>query len=521
MAIMKYPIGIQVFDKIRTNGMVYVDKTEMIYHLVTHGEYYFLSRPRRFGKSLLISTLEAYFKGKKELFKGLAIERLEKDWVDYPVLHLDFNGGNYVSADYLKNKLVLMLSNWEEEYGRNPNEVEPEDRFAGIIKRACEKAGKPVVILVDEYDKPLLQNLSNETIHNQLRDMMKAFFSQLKSQDRYIRFAFLTGVTKFSKVSVFSDLNNLKDITLSTLYETICGISQDEVDCYFTQPLQEMADANGYTFEEAKRKLAEKYDGYHFSRKLTDMYNPFSLLNAFSELSYNSFWFGTGTPTFLIELLRNNDIAIDELGNMLMSGDELGNVDGVLKNPTSVLFQSGYLTIKEYNSEEDLYILGFPNQEVTDGFFKILLPFYANVNAGSVSGTIFRLRNAILKADIDTFMLILQSFFAGYDYSLIPRHDLERHYQNVIYAVCKLIGLRVKAEYHTSYGRIDMLIETKDSVFIFEFKLNVKSTSIALRQIEHKNYATQFAADTRKVYRIGVNFDSAIRGIKDWQVVGQ
>ena len=513
---MRYPIGIQSFKDLRDNDCVYVDKTALIYRLATKGKFYFLSRPRRFGKSLLISTLEAYFLGQKELFKGLAIEELEKDWAQYPVLHLDLNAGDYQSAEYLKNKLNLFLSKWEILYGKDHNELEPEDRLGGIIQRAYEKTGKQVVVLVDEYDKPLLQNLVNEELHTRLRGVMKAFFSQLKSQGQYIRFALITGVTKFSKVSIFSDLNNLSDLTLNADYETLCGISQEELDNYFHDSIQEMADANGYTFDEARKKLASKYDGYHFSENLTDMYNPFSLLNAFNVRKYRSFWFETGTPTFLIKLLQKNNYALEKFDSLRMSMRSLGEVNAVLKNPVPVLFQSGYLTIKSYDNDSQLYTLDFPNEEVSDGFFNSLLPYYANVDDNEVEDTIYQLRKAIAKADIDGFMLILQSFFAGYDYSLIPRNDLERHYQNVIYAVCKLIGLRVSAEYHTSNGRIDMLIQTKDAVFIFELKLNT-GTANALRQIERKDYAAQFATDSRKVYKIGVNFDSEIRGIKDWK----
>ena len=515
--MIKYPIGIQSFKSLREAGFVYVDKTALIYRLANKGGgFYFLSRPRRFGKSLLISTLEAYFLGQKELFKGLAIEQMEKDWVQYPVLHMDLSGGNFQELKEFEYLIDNYLTKWEEVYGSRPSERTLSLRFAGIIERAYQKTGRQVVILVDEYDKALLQNLGNSTLHDELRNIMKAVFTQLKSQGQYIRFAMITGVTKFSKVSIFSDLNNLADLTLRADYETLCGISQEELDNYFHDSIQEMADANGYTPEQARDKLAAKYDGYHFSRKLTDIYNPFSLLNAFESLSYDSFWFASGTPTFLIELLRRNDIALDELNSFKMGTLELGNVDLVLKSPIPVLFQSGYLTIKGYDGENELYDLGFPNKEVIDGFFKALLPVYANVSNGSVSNTIVDLRTAISKGDIDSFMLILQSFFAGYDYSLIPRNDLERHYQNVIYAVCKLIGLRVSAEYHTSNGRIDMLIQTKEAVFIFEFKLNV-STDRALRQIERKNYAAQFATDSRKVYKIGVNFDSEIRGIKDWK----
>ena len=515
---MRYPIGIQSFKALREGGFVYVDKTELIYRLANiGGGYYFLSRPRRFGKSLLISTLEAYFLGQKELFKGLAIEQMEKEWVQYPVLHMDLSGGNFQEVKELEYLIDNYLTKWEDIYGSRPSERTLSLRFAGIIERAYQKTGRQVVVLIDEYDKALLQNLGNSTLHDEQRNTMKAVFTQLKSQGQYIRFAMITGVSKFSKVSIFSDLNSLDDLTLRADYETLCGISQEELDNYFHDSIQEMADANGYTPEEAKNKLAAKYDGYHFSRKLTDIYNPFSLLNAFNSLSYDSFWFETGTPTFLIKLLRKNNYDLEKFDSLRMSMRSLGEVNQVLKNPVPVLFQSGYLTIKGYNDDNQLYNLGFPNEEVSDGFFNSLLPYYANVDDNEVEDTIYQLRTAIAKADIDGFMLILQSFFAGYDYSLIPRNDLERHYQNVIYAVCKLIGLRVSAEYHTSNGRIDMLIQTKDAVFIFEFKLNTGTTN-ALRQIERKDYAAQFAADSRKVYKIGVNFDSEIRGIKDWKV---
>ena len=375
---MKYPIGIQSFKDLRDNGCIYVDKTALIYRLVKQGKFYFLSRPRRFGKSLLISTLEAYFLGQKELFKGLAIEELEKDWVQYPVLHMDLSGGNFQELKEFEYLIDNYLTKWEDIYGSRPSERTLSLRFAGIIERAYQKTGRQVVVLIDEYDKALLQNLGNSTLHDELRNTMKAVFTQLKSQGQYIRFAMITGVTKFSKVSIFSDLNNLADLTLRADYETLCGISQEELDSYFHSSIQEMADANGYTFEQAKEKLASKYDGYHFSRKLTDIYNPFSLLNAFDSLSYDSFWFETGTPTFLIKLLQKNNYALEGFDNLQMSMRSLGEVNDVLKSPIPVLFQSGYLTIKSYNDDNQLYTLDFPNEEVSDGFFNSLLPYYAN-----------------------------------------------------------------------------------------------------------------------------------------------
>lgn len=517
-SMKKYPIGIQTFADIRNEGYIYVDKTDLVFKLANEGRYYFLSRPRRFGKSLLISTMGAYFSGKKELFKGLSIEKLEKDWTQCPVFLLDLNGGLFTSVENFRNELNQTLTKWEEQYGKGEGEILPGDRFRGLIKRAFDMSGrKKVAILVDEYDKPLLQNIGDTTLQDDLRKEMKAFFSQIKSQDQYIRFAFFTGVTKFSKVSIFSDLNNLTDISFDKRYDRICGISQKELTDVFEQSIKEMAEANNVDYGTMVGKLQARYDGYHFSEGMTDMFNPFSVLNALSSQKLRDYWFSTGTPTFLMQLLRNNSIAIDQLGSLEMDESAISDVDVMMHDPVPVLYQSGYLTIKSYDSDSMLYTLDFPNQEVSGGFMTHLLPFYSNIQVTRVSGTIEQLRKAIVAADINRFMLIMKSFFAGYDYSVIGKESLEVYYQNVIFAICKLIGLRVKAEYHTSSGRIDMLIETGNSVFIFEFKLNL-GVEDALAQIEAKDYSAQFAADSRKVYKIGVDFDSSIRGIKDWKV---
>lgn len=514
----KYPIGIQAFEKIRTGGFVYVDKTDLVFQLAQTEGYYFLSRPRRFGKSLLVSTLKSYFLGRKDLFEGLAMEKLELEWTPCPVFHLDFNSGKFTSVENLHNLLGYHLNQWEAIYGTGKDEKEPEDRFRGLIERAYEQTGQKVAILVDEYDKPLLQNIGNEKLQDDIRTEMKAFFSQIKSQDQYIRFGFFTGVTKFSQVSIFSDLNNLIDISFDKRYERICGISKQELTDVFKSGIEAMAEANNVDYDTMIAKLQAKYDGYHFSEGMTDMFNPFSVLNALNSQRLGSYWFSTGTPTFLMKLLRNNAIAIDHLGSLKMDESALGDVDVMLTDPVPVLYQSGYLTIKSYDADSGLYTLDFPNQEVESGFMTHLLPFYANIMVTRVSGTIDQMRMAIVGADINRFMLIMKSFFAGYDYSVIGKESLEVHYQNVIFAVCKLIGLRVRAEYHTSCGRIDMLLETTESVFIFEFKLNL-DVEDALAQIEEKDYAAQFAADSRKVYKVGVNFDSTIRGIKDWKVM--
>lgn len=514
---MKYPIGIQSFEVIRNGGFVYVDKTDIIYRMAQEGIYYFMHRPRRFGKSLAVSTMQAYFEGRKELFNGLKIAELEKDWTAYPVLHLDLNSRNYASVEALRSELEKHLVMWEAKYGDDYKGKAVEERFFHLVRMAAEKTGRQVVILIDEYDKPLLQSLGDEALQDKMRAELKAFYSVLKTQSSYIRFAFLTGVTKFSKVSVFSDLNNLKDISLSPSYERLCGISSDELEDVFKDSIADMAKANGITFDEAYATLKRKYDGYHFSSNMTDMFNPFSLLNAFSDGNFGNYWFESGTPTFLVELLRKNDVPIESLENCDMDAQSMGNVDVINTDPLPVLYQSGYLTIKGYDREFMLYKLGFPNEEVRDGFLKFLLPFYANVSPTQSATSIYNFIMDLRRDDIDAFMQRLASFFAGYNYDLIPRHDLERHYQNVIFTVCRLIGLRVEAEYRTSSGRIDMLLATNTSVFIFEFKLNVSSKA-ALRQAERKDYAAQFATDKRHIYIIGVNFSSEIRGIEDWKI---
>lgn len=514
---MKYPIGIQTFSKIRQEGFAYVDKTDLIYQMAKSGGFYFLSRPRRFGKSLTISTLESYFSGERELFSGLKIEALEKDWTVFPVLHLDLNKGRYDSIEVLRTQLRLALNQWEALYGSGQDETESYDRFSGVIRRACEKTGRQVVILVDEYDKPLLQCIDKPELQEEMRAELKAFYSVLKSQDRYIRFALLTGVTKFSKVSVFSDLNNLNDISLDTAYESLCGITKTELLECFDTSIREIGKANDLTYEEAVAELKKHYDGYHFSKKMTDIFNPFSLLKAFFKQDFGDYWFESGTPTFLVKLLRDNDIDLSHLEGLEMDETALSNVDVMFTDPSSVLFQSGYLTLKEYDRETKLYTLSFPNEEVKSGFLKFLLPFYSTVSPLQSASIIVRLTQAVRKGDMQTFLIILKSFFSGYNYELIPRHDLERHYQNVIFTVCRLIGLHVEAEMHNSNGRIDMCLKTADAIYIFEFKLNTKPKEACL-QIEAKDYAAQFADDPRRKVKIGVNFSSEIRSIKDWVI---
>lgn len=369
-----YPIGIQSFEKIREGGYVYVDKTAWIYRLVTGGNYYFLSRPRRFGKSLLVSTLEAYFQGKKDLFKGLSIGRLEQQWVKYPVFHLDLNAQKYESARDLANMLNVALTRWEKLYGKEISETSSSLRFQGVIRRASESTGCKVVILVDEYDKPLLQTIGNEVLQTEYRNTLKAFYGVLKSCDQYIQFALLTGVTKFNKVSVFSDLNNLRDISMLREYENICGISEEELHRDFVPDVEALAEAGGAQLEDTYKRLKEWYDGYHFTPNGVDIYNPFSLLNTFANRDFGSYWFETGTPTFLVELLKESRYDLQRLTSEVAMADSLQGINSMSNNPIPYLYQSGYLTIKGYNQEFQVYELGFPNREVEEGFTKFLLP---------------------------------------------------------------------------------------------------------------------------------------------------
>ena len=509
-----YPVGIQNFESLRRDGYFYVDKTAKIYELAKTGRYYFLSRPRRFGKSLLISTLEAYFQGKKELFEGLAMEGLEKEWKKYPILHLDLNTQKYETEESLESVLNENLVVWESLYGRNENEIGPARRFAGVIRRAHEKTGERVAILIDEYDKPMLQAIGDQGRQDSFRSTLKAFYGALKSEDGHIKFALLTGVTKFGKVSVFSDLNNLMDLSRDLRYFDICGISEEELLRDFSDDIHELASANGQTFEQACARLKEDYDGYHFCPDSPGMYNPFSILNTFAKKTYGSYWFETGTPTYLVELLKKSDYDLEEVSHVETDADILDSIF-TDDNPIPVIYQSGYLTIKEYDKRFGIYTLGFPNREVEEGFMNFLLPFYSAVSKTRSPFEIKRFVTDVESGDINGFMERLQSFLADCPYELAK--DVELHYQNVLFIVFRLAGLYTKVEYHTSRGRIDLVLQTDSYVYVMEFKLDGTAEQ-ALQQIEEKQYALPFAKDSRKVYTIGVNFSSKTRNIDKWIV---
>lgn len=510
---MKYPIGIQTFSELRTGNWVYVDKTMHIYRMVTEGKCYFLSRPRRFGKSLLISTLEAYFRGQKSLFEGLAIADLEQEWKEYPVLHFDLNAKPFTNLEDLYELLNDQLSFYEQEYASIAVDKSPEGRFRQLIRSAKHKTGENVVVLIDEYDKPILQAIGNEVLQDEFRNTLKAFYGVLKSADADLRFTLLTGVTKFGKISVFSDLNNLNDITMDTRYSCLCGITEEELYTTFEESVAELAQINHQTKEEAYGELKRRYDGYHFAHNGQGIYNPFSLLNTFQKSTYANYWFATGTPTYLVELLKKSTFCLPDLSNYQTSLSMLDTIHSGNINPVPVLFQSGYLTIKGFDSRFKLYTLDYPNEEVKQGFIDFLLPYYTQLKDKQSQTIVSQFVLSLESGDVDRFMQLLQSLLADTPYELI--RELENHYQNVIYIITKLMGFYVQAEYRTSRGRIDLLIGTDKYIYIVELKFD-GSAAQALEQIKSKDYSLPFASGSREVIKIGANISSETRNIAQW-----
>ena len=518
----KLPIGMQDFEDIRKEGYLYVDKTEYIYKLVSRGKPYFLSRPRRFGKSLFLSTLRAYFEGKKELFTGLAIEELEKDnlnpWQEYPVFYFDFNKKNFKEKTAFEEVLASHLTDWEQIYGGEFKDKPLEERFQRLIVKAYKLTGKNVVVLVDEYDKALLEASDVEhTEHN--KAVFKGFFSTLKSYDRYLKFVFITGVTKFSKVSIFSDLNQLKDISLLPDYSAICGITADEIRKNFSPEIHDFAKTEGIDDEACFEKLKEMYDGYHFSRNSEGVYNPFSLLNALSDKTFNAYWFSTGTPTFLIEKLKESGFDPKVITEGELYADENAITDYRYDNadPVPLFYQTGYLTIKGFDKEFRSYKLDYPNEEVKYGFLKSLVPYFLHDEKESSPLDLRSFAKAVRAGDIESVMDRFKALFARLPYPNDER-TVEQNFQNVIYIVFMLLGQFAMTELHSSKGRADCIVETDDYVHIFEFKRD-KSADEALKQIEDKGYAKPYTADSRTLIKIGVNFNSREGNIDDWKAV--
>ncbi len=513
---IKYPIGIQTFDEIIKGGYLYVDKTDLIYKLVKDNKYIFLSRPRRFGKTLLISTMEAYFKGKKELFQGLALEHLDDKWIDYPVLRFDLSMDSFESVDKLVGFLSAKLDLWEEEYKIKPaDSYSIAQRFERVIRVISQSTGKRVVILVDEYDKPIVDALEDPDLQNVLRQRLQGFYSVIKGADSYIHFAMLTGVGKFAHLSIFSGLNNLNDISLDEPFNALCGISESQMHQYFSLSVRKFAIANNITEEETWQRFKNQYDGYHFCRDGEDIYNPFSVLNAFSKNRIDDYWFRSGTPSFLVKLVKRNGIELGDLDETYASASQLNNITDYSTNLVPLLFQSGYLTIKGWNEDTREYQLGFPNEEVKRGFWD----FFVHAYFPSISGNgVFSLSSFVKDLNsgkADQFMERLQSLIA--DTSSETERNKEIHFQNTMAIVGKMLGFRVRTEVHSALGRCDMIIETGNFIYLIEFKMN-RSGQEALAQIKASGYAHPFMADSRKKILIGANFSTVIRTISDWVI---
>ena len=512
---MKYPLGVQSFESIRHDGYLYIDKTVLVYQIANGGKYYFLSRPRRFGKSLLISTLEAYFLGKKELFKGLKMEQQEQEWKVFPVLHLDLNARNYSDKEALLAELNKHLEIWEAEYGSEYKDRAPEERFQHVIINAYKKTGKKVVILVDEYDKPLLQVFDNKPLLDEYRKILKAFYGVEKTMDAYIQFGLFSGVTKFSKVSVFSDLNNLTDISLDLRYATLCGITEEEIHNQFDEAIAQLSEACGISKNKCYERLRENYDGYRFHHKAPGVYNPFSLLTALARNEFGSYWFETGTPTILVEVLKRTDYSLSQLSNEEATADLLGNLDDMENSPIALLYQSGYLTIKDYDERFGTYLLGFPNREVEEGFTRYLVPYYTPLKKEQTATFVKGFVKDIEEGEPEKFMSRLETLFANGNYQIAG--DAELYFSNALYVVFQLMGFYVEVERATSDGRMDMIVKTSDYIYILEFKLD-KTADEALQQINDKEYAKPFEHDVRHIYKIGVNFSTKTRRIDGWKI---
>lgn len=517
MAAKKYPLGIQTFSEIAKGNYYYADKTDVVYRLVHYAKYHFLSRPRRFGKSLFVSTLQAYFEGRKELFKGLAIEQLEQEWTEYPVIHLDLSGGKYYSIENLHDILNMILLRQEEKYGIENNKSQAYSaRLTHILETAIQKTGKQVVVLIDEYDSPMHDSMSDKVLQEKIRNIMRDFFSPLKEQEKNLRFVLITGISKFSQLSIFSELNNIKNISMKDEYSDICGITKEQLLTDFKDGIEAMAAHNSLTFNETVEKLKEHYDGYHFTPNSPDIFNPYSIINALDDRDFNSYWFTSGTPTFLIELLQKNGIDMLQLDNLWARDNRFDVPTDSITDPIPVLYQSGYLTIKEYNRKLRMYRLGFPNEEVRQGFSESLYRYYAPTMMGELDTVVYKYREKVLlEDDIEAFLPYLQTFYDKFPYTIINNN--ERHYQAVMFTIFSMLGADVKVEEPTPDGRIDMVLKTDTAIYVFELKYN-KSAEVAIQQIEQKDYAKIYAGDGRKIVKIGLNFSEDRRSLENWKV---
>ena len=515
----RYPIGQQDFGDIRKEGFTYVDKTQFIIKLLEGNKYYFLARPRRFGKSLFLSTLEYFFNGEKELFSGLAIDRYSWDWQPYPVIHIDLGIRTYTDPDSLLRALQIYMERYEDRFGIIPSpDADIYERFFNLVNKAYIATGKKVVVLVDEYEKPVIDNIDNPGLFEAHRDILRGFYSVLKASDASIRLVFLTGITKFGQMNVFSGLNNLRDISMSEEFSTICGITEEELKENFREGIQLFSEKRNLTYDEVLQLLKSNYDGYHFNGNCPDIYNPYSLINAFADLWIRPYWSITGTPSLLAKILKLKSFNLEKLDGAKISEGRLIGTDLQFDDPLALFYLTGYLTIKRYNEEERSYVLGYPNREVEEAFFNYLLPNYSGINKTESESYIDQLYDGFEGGDPAKAMDVLQEFSKSISYDVIPKLQSERQFQYLVYILCKLLSSRksmVAVEQKTSDGRIDLLIETGRYVYIIELKFNGNARE-ALAQIERKNYGLPYRNDTREVFAIGINYSSDEKCIDDF-----
>ena len=509
----RYPLGIQTFEKIREENLFYVDKTDLIYNIVKGSQNNFLSRPRRFGKSLLVTTMQAYFEGNKDLFKGLAIEKLEKEWVKYPVIHLDLSRGKYYEIQVVHSTLNAVLGFYEAKLGITVAEgTTYGTRLDEIIQTTAAQTRQKVVVLIDEYDAPMLDSNAKPELQEQIRSIMRDFFSPLKADEGLLRFVFLTGITKFSQLSIFSELNNIKNYSLDDRYATICGFTEQELLDNFHEGITGLAAANGMTFDEAVEKLKEQYDGYHFTAHCPGLYNPYSILNALFDSRFDNYWFATGTPTFLLELLQKNNILIPQLEGIMATPQRFDAPTEKITDPVPVLYQSGYITIKE--SQNGMYLLGFPNEEVRQGFSESMLNFIAPYYAGPRDNFAWEFGQAMRADNIDAAMEALKVYLAGFPYDI--HHNSEAFFQAILYTIFNMLNFTIRAEARTARGRVDLLVSTKTTIFVMELKID-QNAEKALEQIDAKDYTLPYKHDGRRIFKVGVNFSTEKRTVDEWK----
>ena len=513
--LKRLPVGIQTFSEVIDLDCLYIDKTEYIWNMIHLSKYIFLSRPRRFGKSLLVSTLQAYYEGRKNLFKGLFIETVEKEWTEYPVLRFDMSLGKHMEKEQLERYLLYILGDNEKRFGVISNSQDPNVRLKNLISSVYDKTGKKVVILIDEYDAPLLDVVHEKETLPVLRNVMRNFYSPLKASDPYLEFVFLTGITKFSQLSIFSELNNLKNISMRTDYGGVCGITEDEMLTQMSDYIDHFAEAQQITREEAIEGLKLQYDGYHFTWPSPDIYNPFSLLNAFQDHDYTNYWFGSGTPTYLIEMLRKFNVVPSKIGGGSVQANTFDAPTENMKNIIPLLYQSGYITIKDYNPVSKNYKLDIPNNEIQAGLMESLLPNYVHEYADEGSAMVGDMYEALYYEDLDEMFSLLQAYLLTVPYC--DNANSEGHYQQLLYVIFSLFGRYVDVEVHTPTGRVDIVMKTAKALYLFELKLNM-SAQAAINQIDLKDYSSKFTLSGLPIVKVGINFDPERRTIGDWKV---